>query len=99
MTEKNSTISTEHGEYPEVSTMSFKEASTELERIVRALEAGDLELEETLARYTRGIELLSDLRARLTHAKQQVEVLTAGVLTNENTPDTVSAPKTAYLDE
>ena len=34
-----------------VEDLSFKEASVELEQIVRSLEAGDLELEESLERY------------------------------------------------
>lgn len=34
-----------------VADLSFKEASVELEQIVRALEAGDLELEDALERY------------------------------------------------
>lgn len=48
-----------------IEDMTFKEASTELEQIVRSLEAGDLELEESLAQYTRGVELLKSLRERL----------------------------------
>ena len=35
-----------------VEDLSFKEASVELEQIVRSLEAGDLELEESLERYS-----------------------------------------------
>ena len=33
-----------------IDEMTFKEASIELEQIVRSLEAGDLELEESLER-------------------------------------------------
>ena len=58
-----------------VEDMTFKEASTELEHIVRSLEAGDLELEESLERYSRGVELLKSLRARLADAEQKVRVL------------------------
>ena len=45
--------------YPKIEDMSFKEASIELEQIVRSLENGDLELEESLSRYARGVELRS----------------------------------------
>ena len=48
-----------------IEDMTFKEASIELEQIVRSLEAGDLELEESLERYGRGVELLRSLRDRL----------------------------------
>ena len=45
-----------------VEELSFKEASIELEQVVRSLESGDLELEDALARYARGVELLKSLR-------------------------------------
>lgn len=58
-----------------IQDMTYKEASQELELLVRALESGDLELEESLADYTRGVELIKSLRDRLDHAEQQVKVL------------------------
>ena len=58
-----------------IEDMTFKEASIELEQIVRSLEAGDLELEESLERYGRGVELLRSLRERLSNAEQKVRVL------------------------
>ena len=48
--------------------MSFKEASIELEQVVRALEGGDLELEDSLSYYARGVELLKSLRELLAGA-------------------------------
>lgn len=83
----------------DIQEMTFKEASIELEQIVRALESGELELEESLERYSRGVELLKSLRERLAGAEQKVRVLLDA--TNEDGPtrDTVSAPSTAYLDE
>ena len=44
--------------------LTFKDASIELEQIVRKLEGTDLELEESLALYARGVELVKDLRGR-----------------------------------
>lgn len=58
-----------------VDQLTFKQASIELEKIVSALEAGNLELEEALAAYARGVELLASLRKRLAEAEQQVNVL------------------------
>ena len=55
-----------------VEELSYKEASIELEGIIRNLESGDLELEESLEGYTRGVELLKSLRARLAAAEQKV---------------------------
>jgi len=52
----------------------------ELEKIVADMEAGKLTLEESLAAYKRGAELLSFCRSRLEDAQQQVRVLEDGVL-------------------
>ncbi len=82
-----------------VDEMTFKEASIELERIVRALEAGDLELEESLERYGRGVELLASLRERLANAQQRVQVLVEQAGSSASTYDTVSAPSSAYINE
>ena len=79
--------------------MTFKEASIELEQIVRSLESGDLELEDSLERYSRGVELLRSLRERLANAEQKVRVLLDATDENAATTDTSSAPSTAYLDE
>lgn len=64
-------------EYKNVDELTYKEASTELELIIRGLEGGDMELEDSLASYTRGVELLKSLRSRLAAAEQKVSVLMA----------------------
>lgn len=58
-----------------VEDLTYKEASTELEHIIRDLESGDMELEESLESYTRGVELLRSLRSRLEDAEQKVSIL------------------------
>ncbi len=78
----------------QVSGLTFKEASVELERVVRQLESGDLELEDALARYTRGVELLRSLRDRLAHAEQKVQVLLDSTSEVE-APDTTTANATS----
>lgn len=62
-------------EQKKVEELTYKEASQELERIIRSLESGDMELEESLESYTRGIELLKSLRSRLSEAEQKVSIL------------------------
>lgn len=52
----------------------------ELEKIVADMEAGKLSLEDSLAAYQRGAELLAFCRTRLDDAQQQVRVLEEGVL-------------------
>lgn len=82
-----------------IDEMTFKEASIELEQIVRSLEAGDLELEDSLERYGRGVELLRSLRSRLNDAEQKVRVLLDATSENAPVTDTVSAPSTAFINE
>ena len=82
-----------------VQDMSFKDASVELEQIVRALEQGDLELEDALERYGRGVELLGSLRERLATAEQKVRVLLDATTAAAPVADTQAAPATAFLDE
>lgn len=55
--------------------LTFREAMAELERTVSALEGNTLELEESLARYERGVALVRALRGRLDGAQQRIEVL------------------------
>ena len=76
-----------------VEELSFKEASIELEQVVRSLESGDLELEDALARYARGVELLKSLRERLTNAEQKVKVLL------DTTSEVVAPDTTAAINE
>ena len=61
---------------------SFEQALAEIENIVAAMEAGQLPLEQALAAYKRGAELLQYCQAQLLEAQQQVKVLEAGTLQN-----------------
>jgi len=61
-------------------TQSFEAALTELEQVVADMESGKLTLEDSLAAYKRGAELLSSCRTRLDDAQQQVRVLEEGAL-------------------
>jgi exodeoxyribonuclease VII small subunit len=55
---------------------SFEQALTELEKIVRELEDGQVTLEESLARYERGIALLKLCYNQLQQAEQKIQLLT-----------------------
>ena len=60
---------------PAIDQMTYNQASDELEGIIRALESNQLELEDSLALYQRGVELTSSLRSRLASAEQKVSAL------------------------
>jgi exodeoxyribonuclease VII small subunit len=61
---------------------SYESAMVELEQIIADMEAGKLSLEDSLAAYKRGAELLALCRTQLEDAQQQVRVLDEGVLKN-----------------
>lgn len=60
---------------PAPAEQSFGEALAELDRIVMGLEGGQLELEESMTNYERGVSLLKALQAKLTDAQQKVTML------------------------
>jgi exodeoxyribonuclease VII small subunit len=63
---------------------NFEAALAELEQVVADMESGKLTLEDSLAAYQRGAELLQFCRGRLDDAQQQVRVLEEGTLKNFN---------------
>jgi len=59
---------------------SFETAMSELETIVNAMERDDLPLEQALAHYQRGIDLLNHCQNTLANAEQRIRILEQGVL-------------------
>ncbi|HOE43890.1 MAG TPA: exodeoxyribonuclease VII small subunit [Rhodoferax sp.] len=59
---------------------NYEAALQELELLVARLESGELPLEQLLAQYQRGAELLKFCRDRLEAVEGQVKVLDQGVL-------------------
>ncbi|MFA7666271.1 MAG: exodeoxyribonuclease VII small subunit [Burkholderiaceae bacterium] len=59
---------------------SFETVLAELEGIVEQMETGALSLEQSLAAYKRGAELVGVARKALTDVEQQVRILEADVL-------------------
>lgn len=54
---------------------SYGDAMAELEQLVSRLESGQLPLEDLLAHYTRGTDLLSYCREKLQAVQDQVRLL------------------------
>lgn len=67
----------------QVDELSFKEGLEELAAIVRSLESNQVELEQSIESYERGVALLASLQKRLNEAQQKVTVL-MGELEPEN---------------
>jgi exodeoxyribonuclease VII small subunit len=59
---------------------TYEQALAELDRLVQAMEGGQLPLDQLLDGYRRGAELLQFCRARLEAVEQQVQVLEDGQL-------------------
>jgi exodeoxyribonuclease VII small subunit len=75
----------EHAVPPRMATspevpQNFETALAELEAIVASMEGGQLPLQESLAAYKRGAELVAFCQTALKDAQQQIEILEKGVL-------------------
>jgi exodeoxyribonuclease VII small subunit len=71
---------------PQADPATFEKALEELEAIVARMEDGKLPLEESLAAYQRGAELLKFCEAKLTAAQARIKVLDGDTLRDFN-PD------------
>ena len=61
-------------------SLTFEKALEELEQLVARMEDGKLPLEESLAAYQRGAQLIKFCEAKLTDAQARVAILEGGEL-------------------
>lgn len=54
-------------------SLSFEEALTELENIVRSLETGEAPLEKSIGAYERGVQLKTHCESKLRDAQAKIE--------------------------
>ena len=59
--------------YADIEKMSFEKAMAELETIVSDLENGSIELEESIEKYQRGIQLKKHCDQKLKEAKMKID--------------------------
>ena len=64
--------------------MTFEKALEELEALVARMEDGKLALEESLAAYQRGAELIKYCESRLSDAQARIAILEGGELREFN---------------
>ncbi len=67
----------------DIADMKFEAALAELESIVQKLEAGQVDLEESIAIYERGEKLKAHCSAQLKKAEERIEKIT---LSADGTP-------------
>ncbi len=65
---------------PHAAPTNYEDALTELERLVGAMESGQMPLDNLLESYRRGADLLAFCRGRLEAVEAQVKVLEDGQL-------------------
>ena len=66
--------------HPPVGQLKFEAAIAQLEQIVQDMVGGRLPLEESLAAYRRGSELLQHCQQQLSDAERQIQILENGAL-------------------
>ncbi len=73
-------------------SLNFTKAYEELERIVAAFEAGEIDLERDLPKFERGLELAKRCRARLKELENHVRRIEKSFAIEED-EDAASAPR------
>ena len=63
----------------EIKKLSFEEALSELEQIVEDLERGDIELEDSISIYEKGVILKAHCEAKLKTAKMKIDKIISQV--------------------
>ena len=69
-----------HPVTPVAEDLKFETALTQLEQIVQSMEGGRLPLDESIAAYRRGSELLKHCQQQLSDAERKIQVLENGAL-------------------
>lgn len=75
----------------------FEKALEDLEKIVEAMESGELTLDQALKKYEEGVGLVRACQSKLTETERKIEVLTKtldGSLKKEAFDPDATAPRT-----
>jgi exodeoxyribonuclease VII small subunit len=72
---------------PAPSASTFEHALAELEQLVAGMESGQMPLEDALAAYQRGSELVRYCQSKLADAEQRILQLEGNLLTEYTPPD------------
>ncbi len=83
---------------PDVAALSFEDALSELERIVKGLEGGQQKLDDAIGAYERGTLLRRHCEAKLAEAESRCRRLSKEpTVRSASAPPTEEAPMTAPL--
>ena len=78
MAAKSSTRKKKAPSLPKPETLSYEQATEELEGILENIESGAIELEEAMTQWKRGTQLIQRCRSILDNAEQQLKEVAAG---------------------
>ena len=67
--------------------INFEQSLKQLENLVETLETGNLNLDESLKSFEKGIKITRDCQSALTDAEQRVRILTSDATSNAKTVD------------
>lgn len=76
-------------------SMKFEDAMLQLEKIVQQLETGDVQLEDSIDLYKKGMELSTFCQQKLQHAEKQLIT----IVDKEGQETTVESSKGEETDE
>jgi exodeoxyribonuclease VII small subunit len=82
---------TDSGVPADITALSFEDALSELEQIVRRLEGGQVKLDEAIVSYERGAQLKRHCERKLNEAQQRIDRIVIG-------PDGAVTAEPAKLD-
>lgn len=62
---------------------TYKQLSAELDKVMSQLEGGDLDIDEAVASYERGLSIVKELETHLKDAENKVVELKASVMSGD----------------
>ena len=83
MAAKSSTRKKKSPALPKPESLSYEQATEELEAILESIESGSIELEEAMTQWKRGTQLIQRCRSILDNAEQQLKEVAAGQLDDD----------------
>lgn len=81
--------------HPDPASLTFEEAMDHVEQIIDRIERGEIGLEQSLAEYERGVQLIQHCRTVHKQAVQQVDDLTQRLMGDQP----AAAPQPASPDD
>lgn len=83
----------------DVTAMTFEQAMSQLEEIIRQIESGEVGIEQSIAEYERGVALVKRCEAVLGQAEQRVKEVGKELLASRGKVDPAGMAETTDEEE